>query len=154
MADGAQRPAAEQQAQLEEWGERRAIDWHAPGTVTYALTVDHAQALAMNADGDAGRAAFLGEVTAERFGQPAGDRVRMIAAIHALADFFRDHPAVPLPYSVVAYATTTDPAELEQLAAWFEVEPYGDDREQLNLMPVESPTGILVTRVKRKDAGL
>ena len=120
-----------------------------------ALYRDHAEALEMNANGDSGLAAFLGDTVAEfhrpsenapqlhpaavdldplgrgedspagdRLRQiaaihalagfyaihphvPAEDRLRQIAAIHALAEFYATHPDVPMPTSVVAVHTSS-----------------------------------------------
>lgn len=71
----------------------------------------------------------VAEITAERFGQPAGDRVRAIAAIHALADFYRDHPDFPVPHSVVATSAVEGAERIEGLAAWMEVPAYGSDAD-------------------------
>ena len=78
-------------------------------------------------------------LTAERFGPlaqrnpgAAGDRVRAIAAIHALAEFFVQHPDVPVPTSVTAYVYTADDAETRRLAEMLGEGAYGASATQFD----------------------
>jgi hypothetical protein len=81
------------------------------------------------------RNALAAEVAAERFGSAApeaGHRLRVIAALHAIAAFFTDHPHVPVPVTVQLHAPVPDHAALEALANAFGTTIYGD-RPQVSI---------------------
>jgi|SRR5215207_4872594 len=68
-------------------------------------------------------------VAAERFGDvspEAGHRLRVIAALHAIAAFFVANPHVPVPTFVQLHAEVADYAALEQLANACGTTIYGD----------------------------
>lgn len=69
-------------------------------------------------------------VTAERFGstptEEASRRVHIVAALHAVAAFFAEHPEVPVPATVQLHCPVESLAELEVVANAFDSTIYGD----------------------------
>jgi hypothetical protein len=128
--------------QIDAWRDRHGV--HAYKTVpmadqtNQALYRDHAEALEMNANGDAGRAAFLGENDPGPV-PPMTDhdhavllRVRVIAAIHAMAQWLLDHPDAPTPVSIRMIArageihNTTDAERVAVLDEFHSMHPDSD----------------------------
>lgn len=80
------------------------------------------------------------ELVAERFGvdvelpqrEPgrAADRLEAIAAIHALADWYVAHPAVPVPHVVTASGPAGTAVDLVGLATMLDVTVHGDDQRR------------------------
>lgn len=78
----------------------------------------------------------LAELTEERFGplpqrEPgaAGQRLRAIAAIHALADWYALHPDVPAPANVSATSFADSVGHVAALAFQLGEQPYADGRQ-------------------------
>lgn len=68
----------------------------------------------------------------------AGDRLRAVAWIHALADWFVEHPEVPAPEDVHATFRVDTVGDLAVHAHNLNVEPYSDGR-QLSITVAGSP---------------
>jgi hypothetical protein len=95
-------PMQERQTQIDGWTTRHDFPWRLePATradlTANAIAADHAEALEMNANDDAGRAAFLGR-------QPAApsDRTRLAAVTRSLGDGIQ-LGQIPTPTSITVW---------------------------------------------------
>lgn len=94
---------------------------------------------------------LVDQVTAERFSLPLREagRARRIAAIHALANFYAEHPEIPAPAVVRAHTYVDSLEELEVLATLHDGVIYGRS-PQFNLDPIpgeEANVGIIVAKL-------
>lgn len=95
-------PMQERQTQIDGWTARHDFPWRLePGTradlTESAIAADHAEALEMNANDDAGRTAFLGR-------QPTrpSDRTRLAAVTRSLGDGIQ-LGQIPTPTSITVW---------------------------------------------------
>lgn len=93
--------------------------------------------------------ALAREVTAERFGttppsEEATRRIHIVAALHAVAAFFAEHPEVPLPRTVQLHCPVETLPELEAVANAFNTTIYGD-RPQVSIGI--DPPGVYATAI-------
>jgi hypothetical protein len=71
----------------------------------------------------------VGAALPQRDPGAAGQRLRAIAAIHALADWYVEHPDVPAPSSVTAYSYVRSVGDVAALAVQLGEHPYLDGEQ-------------------------
>lgn len=147
--DGARPTAAERQAQLERWISDHRITWSG-GSLQPLVQGDEVDAYA--ADG------FMsGAALPQRDPGTAGQRLRAIAAIHALADWYTLHPDVPAPSSVTATSDADGVGHVAALAFQLGEQPYaGGTQFDVSVTPSgeDECWASVIVSVRRADRAL